>query len=347
MAQNRKPVPKSQKEISTSGVETYTGVNPNEPDKYSPNPNVNQSGIDFNRSEKLSRRGDNYKDFTVGIQDIDEALLYYFQNVIRPTVHQNGERIAVPIIYGAPERWKSFQKDGKYRDRSGKIMNPIIMFKRDNIIKKRNLTNKLDANNPNLYTSWQKSYNDKNFYSNFNVLNNRVQTKQFVANVVPDYVTLQYSVTIQTYYIEQLNKIIEAVNYASDSYWGDPERFKFNASIDQFNTIQELNDGQERLVRSTFTINMYGYIIPDIIQKDINSIKKYNDKSKVIFSMETTSDDNVFESNPTTTTDGRTRIPQNMAGKSGAPLVSREDQIISSLQEEIERLKAEIESLQS
>tara|TARA_R110001632_G_scaffold44182_2_gene112340 strand:+ start:2184 stop:3140 length:957 start_codon:yes stop_codon:yes gene_type:complete len=312
MAQNRKPRPKTQREISEAGVEAYTGLNPNDPTQYSNHPNIDQSGIDFNRSEQMSQKGDTYKEFTVGIQDIDEALMYYFENVIRPTVFQNGERIAVPIIYGAPERWKSFQKDGYYRDQNGKIMNPIIMFKRDNIVKKRNLTNKLDANFPNLYTSWQKQYNSNNFYSNFNLLNNRVQTKQFIANVVPDYVTLTYSVTMQTYYIEQLNKIIEAVNYASDSYWGNPERFKFNASIDQFNTIQELNDGQERVVRSTFTINMYGYIIPDIIQKDLASIKKYNSKSKIIFSMETSSDPNVFDSNPQVTDDGRTRRDSNV-----------------------------------
>ena len=312
MAKNRKPRPKSQREISEAGVDPYNGTNPNTATQYSSNPDVNQSGIDFNRSEKMSRKEDNYKEFTVGIQDIDEALMYYFNNVIRPTVYQNGERIAVPIVYGAPERWKSFQKDGYYRDRSGKIMNPIIMFQRNNMIKKRNLTNKLDANFPNLYTSWQKQYNSKNFYSNFDALNNRVQTKQFIANVVPDYVTLQYSVIIQTYYIDQLNKIIEAVNYASDSYWGDPERFKFNTTIDQFNTIQEINDGQERLVRSTFSINMYGYIIPDIIQKDLSSVKKYNSKSKIIFSMETTHDDSRFEPSPEVTDDGRTRVNTNV-----------------------------------
>ena len=341
MAQNRKPIPKSQKEISQAGVETRTGTNPNETTSFG-----DQAALPFNRSEKMSQKGDTYKEFTVGIQDIDEAIMYYFQNVIRPTVYQNGERIAVPIIYGAPERWKSFQKDGVYRDRSGKIMNPIIMFKRDNIIRKRNLTNKLDANSPNLYTSWQKQYNDKNFYSNFNLLNNRVQTKQFVANVVPDYVTLQYSVTIQTYYIEQLNKIIEAVNYASDSYWGDPERFKFNASIDQFNTIQELNDGQERLVRSTFSINMFGYIIPDIIQKDLSSIKKYNEKSKVIFSMETTEEPQVFMANPQTTSDGRTRIVQNSSTRTPAPQ-SSESTAIGILMAQVKELRDEIEALRN
>jgi len=186
-------------------------------------------------------------------------------------------------------------------------MMPIIVFKRDNLEKNRSLANKLDANQPNLYTSWQKVWNNKNMYSNFNLLNNRIPTKQYIANVVPDYVTLTYSCIIQTYYVEQLNKIIEAINYASDSYWGNPDRFKFKALIDSFATVTELQQSQERLVKGTFSLKMHGYIIPETIQKDLNSVKKYNSKSKIIFSMETDSNPERYEANPTSTPDGRTR----------------------------------------
>jgi len=294
MANHRKPVPKSQKEISNNQVEPYvdpetgeTRGNPNQPQDYRQFTPNSQKGVPDGRSSKMSFKGDTVKPFTVNIQDVDEAILYYFENVIKPTVIQNGERIAVPLVYGSPERFKSMQKDGFYRDKKGKIMSPLIMFKRDSLEKNRNITTKLDSNNPHLYTSWQKSYNPKNNYSNFSVLNNRVPTKQFIANVIPDYVTITYTFIVQTYYIEQLNKVVEAINYASDSYWGDPERFKFKAKIDTFNTITELNQGQDRVVRSNFTLKIHGYIIPDIIQKDLNSVKKYNDKSKVVFSLET------------------------------------------------------------
>jgi hypothetical protein len=312
MAKQIKPTPKTQRELSEGLQTPFTTTNPNGAGKYSTDPNLNQSGISFNRSEKMSRKGDTYKEFTVGLQDIDEAIIYYFENVIRPTVIQNGQRIAVPIIYGSPERWKSVQKDGYYRDKSGAIMSPIIMFKRNSLTKNRTLTNKLDANQPNLYTSWMKQYNPSNFYSNFNALNNRDQTKQFVANVVPDYVNLEYSVIVQTYYVDQLNKIIEGIEYASDAYWGNPDRFKFSARIDSFNTVNEIAKGEDRSVRSTFNINMYGYIIPETIQKDLNSIKKYNSKSKIIFSMETTSDPNVYEPDPQYTEDGRNRLSENV-----------------------------------
>jgi hypothetical protein len=213
--------------------------------------------------------------------------MYYFQNVIRPTVLQNGVKIPVPVIYGSPERWKSAQKDGYYKDKNGAIMSPLIMFKRDTIDKNRSLSNKLDANTPHLYTSFKKTYNLKNDYSNFNILNNRVPTEQFIVNVVPDYVTLTYSCTIQTYYVEQLNKIIEAVNYASDSYWGDPERFKFKASIDSYATTVEITDNTNRIVKGTFSIKLFGYVVPDTIQKELTAIKKYNSKSQVIIGLET------------------------------------------------------------
>jgi hypothetical protein len=145
----------------------------------------------------------------------------------------------------------------------------------------------LDANSPHLYTSWQKAYDNKNSYSNFNVLTNRIPVKQFIANVVPDYVTLTYSCVIQTYYVEQLNKIIEAINYASDSYWGDPERFKFKATIDSFSTVVEIGDTENRVVKGAFSIKLYGYMVPDTIQKDVTAVKKYNSKSKIIIGLET------------------------------------------------------------
>jgi hypothetical protein len=290
----RKPKPKSQKEISNNQINPYvfpeTGEsfgNPNIPSDYKQFNDKEQNGISFNRSEKLSSKGDKVKPFTIGLQDIDESIMYYFKDVIRPYVYQNGVRTPVPVIYGLPEKWKSVQKDGYYKDKNGAILSPLLMFKRDTIEKNRSLSNKLDANNPHVYASWQSVYSQKNAYSNFNVLTNRKPVKQFIVQVVPDYVTLMYTCVVQTYYFDQLNKIIEMINYASDSYWGDPERFKFKASIDSYSTNIEVADNTNRIVKGTFTIKLAGYIVPDTIQKDIDSIKKYNTKAQVIVTSET------------------------------------------------------------
>jgi len=309
MAGPRKPIPKSQREISNSKQVAFKGIedrgavgNPNKDDI-----NVNtltqaqSTGIEFNRSEQMSFKGDSTKQYSVGIKDIDEAVFYYFHNVIKPFVYQNGERREVPVIYAAPERWKSFQRDGYYRDKGGAIMLPILVIKRDTLSKDRTVANKLDSNQPNLYGVFSKSFSPKNFYSNFATLNNRKPVETFQVVAQPDYVTLEYSCIIQTYYMEQLNKIVEACEYASDSYWGNPERFQFRAFIDSFNTATSLTINQDRLVKGTFGIRLRGYIIPDTIQKELNSMKKYNSKAKVTITSEVVSDmkDTLVQRNPT------------------------------------------------
>ena len=141
-----------------------------------------------------------------------------------------------------------------------------------------------EKNNLQVFT---KTYNVKNAYSSFDVLNRNFPEKQFYATIIPDYVTLDYDVIVSTYFVEQNNKIIEAMNYASDSYWGDPEKFKFRARIDSFATNTEIPLGAERIVKTTFSIKLYGYIIPDTFLKDINAVKKFNQKTQINILSET------------------------------------------------------------
>ena len=313
MARPRKPIPKTQRQLSLEQQEAFKGIenrgdagNPNLADGNF-NANVQSTGIEFNRSQEMSFKDDDTKQYSVGIQDIDEAVFYYFRNVIKPFVMQNGVRREVPIIYGAPERWKSFQRDGYYRDKSNAIMLPIIVIKRDTITKDRSVANKLDANSPNLNGVWQSKFSSKNFYDNFSTLNNRKPVKTFYAVAQPDYVTMEYECLIQTYYMSQLNKIIEACEYASDAYWGDPSKFKFRAFIDSFTTATELVQNQDRLVKGTFGIRLRGYIIPNTIQKELKSLKKYNSRSKITITSETVRDMRDTDPLRNPTTDGRKR----------------------------------------
>ena len=241
----------------------------------------------MNRGRISSRKDDNVRDISIGLQDHDEAIMYYFSKVIKPSVIINGNRTNVPIIYGAPERWKSVQKDGYYRDKEGKIQVPLIMFKRDSIEKRRDLGNKLDGNNPQLYYSFQEKYTKRNQYDNFSVLQNRMPQKEFHTVVIPDFVRLDYTCTIWCDYIAQMNKLIEMINYTSDSYWGDKERFKFNAKIDTYTNTVELAQGSQRQIKTEFGLKLQGYLVPDSINKELaKKPQKYFSKSTVVFNSE-------------------------------------------------------------
>jgi len=246
-------------------------------------PNENRGTINSKNDSKSN------SSFNLGLQDIDEAIFYYFENVIKPSVLSNGDLVDVPVIYGSGERWKLAQKDGFYRDREGKVQTPLVMLKRESIEKRRDLGNKLDANNPQLYITQQEKYTQRNSYDRFSIINNRIPQKEFNAVVIPDYINLTYSGIIWTDYISQLNKIIEAVNYSSDSYWGDPERFKFMAMIDQFTNINELSNDDGRIVRANFTLKLQGYVVPDNIQKKLKEQNtRYFSKAQIILNQATT-----------------------------------------------------------
>ncbi len=279
MADNfKKPTPPRQQELSKRLQEPYQDSegrfnrgNPND-FKYD----------NFNRGNQISYKNDNVKPFSLGIKDIDEAIFYYIKNVIKPTVMQNGISTDVPILYGDSEKWFQTQKKGFLRDQKGDILSPLILIKR-NAINKERLTNKIDANNPHNFQVLTKTYNKNNAYDKFNLLNNFSPKKQFYATIIPDYVTLTYDVIINTYFVEQNNKIIEAMNYASDSYWGDPEKFKFRARIDTFANSTEIRNGAERIATTSFSLKLYGYIIPDTYIRDINGVKKFSEQTPNIF----------------------------------------------------------------
>ena len=237
---------------------------------------------------QISRKDDKVKDISIGLQDHDESIMYYFNNVIKPQVIVNGDRTDVPIIYGSPERWKGVQKHGFYRDKEGKIQVPLIMFKRDSVEKRRDLGNKLDGNNPQLHYIFSKQYSRKNLYDNFTVLQGRNQQIESYRVVVPDFIKLQYTCTIWTDFVAQNNKLIEMINYSSDSYWGNKETFQFNAKIDTYNNTTEIAQGDNRIVKTTFGLILQGYLVPESLNKSISTAgqKKTFSKSKIVFSQE-------------------------------------------------------------
>ena len=271
--------PKSQRELSQNTVEPY------EVEKYK----GEKTNVDnkLKREYQRSVKNDKVKRFAIGLRDIDEAIFYYFNNVIKPSVVQNGTKKIVPVLYGSPERWAAVQRDGFYRDRNGKIQVPLIFFKRDSIEKNRNLGNKMDANNPTQFGVFEKKWSKKNQYDRFSILNTRSIQKEFQGVVIPDYLNITYSCTIFTEYVEQMNGLIESINYASDSYWGDPDKFNFRAMIDNYTTITELVQGQDRSVKTNFSIQLLGHVVPNGENTLPQGNAKFFNKASVLFGLET------------------------------------------------------------
>ena len=283
-----KPRPYTKREFLSKLQKPYVNPDTKEeilPKQSPPSLPLKPGQPEINRALEVSLKDDNKnKTISIGLKDIDSAILYYLENVIKPTVTQNDRRLSVPIIYGSPERWKSMQADGFYRDKNGKTMVPLVMFKRDSFVKNNTIGNKLDGNKVNNLKYFETGYSKRNIYDNFNVLQNQKRQKEYILGIIPDYIDITYSMSIFTDYVEQANEITEAVEFAARSYWGDPEKFMFRANIDTFNTPVLLENGSDRANRTTMNVLVNGYIIPSGINAAMAgpSPKSYN-VTKTVF----------------------------------------------------------------
>ena len=240
---------------------------------------------DFNRAREYRRDKDDQKNISVSLMDMDSAIMYYFNEVIKPSVKENKETVQVPVMYASPERWVSIQKQGFMRDKRQQLIVPAIVFKRTSIEKNENIPiDKLDANNPQNFQTFTQKYSQSNRYDQFSRVVGVTTNKEYYNVVVPDYVILNYEFTIWTSYIEQMNKLVEKINYTDGAYWGEPGKMRFRTKIESFTDASEM-DTKERLIKTTFGVQMLGYIIPEEFNSMITTQKHLTPK-KLVFNMD-------------------------------------------------------------
>ena len=166
-------------------------------------------------------------------------------------------------------------------------MSPLLMFKKTSITQNRTLGNKIDGNNAHNVQLFEKSYTRGNAYDNFHVLQAQKPQKEYAVVVTPDYVTVEYECIMWTNYVEQMNKLVEAVNFASNSYWGDPNSFRFLTKMETFTDQQTYDYGEDRAVRMNFNMTLNGYLVPDSVNAALAQLsnKTYN-LCKIVFATE-------------------------------------------------------------
>ena len=245
--------------------------------------------VNFNRGTKISRNSpgakDDVKNLSVGLMDMDSAIMYYFNEVIKPNVEINDEKVKVPCIYASPERWTQITKQGFLRDKKRQIIVPLIVYKRTGMSRNTDMPiDKLDSNEPKLFYSFQKKYSQQNRFDKFSVLQNIEPNREYYNVAMPDYMNLTYEFTIWTSYIEQMNRIVEKVNYSDGAYWGEPGKMKFRTQIESFSDASQVEG--ERLIKTTFSVNLYGYILPERFN-NVSTTQKFLTPKKLIIREET------------------------------------------------------------
>jgi len=246
---------------------------------------------EFNKAKQLPIE----KKYVKGVSliDIDTTIADYMSSVIIPDVEENGSKVKVPLIYGNAERWAAARKDGYIRDQRGKIQIPLVMFKRNSI--ERNAA--LQHFREQLTLPAVRKYTPKNRYERFSIQSGVAgPAYENYSVVIPAYVTVTYEVMIWTSFTEHMNKIVEAFQYATDKYWGKEDGYKFKTSLESFENQQEVGQGSERIIRTTFTIVANAYLLPERYN-DKPVVKKTMTPKRVQFGVETDLTGDVFTKN--------------------------------------------------
>lgn len=236
------------------------------------NPAPNNVHEPINRSEKIiadnrenhvRRDTDSQKDITISLYDIDETILLQLEQ-FQLQVQDSGKQIKVPVFFGSPERWVAAQRDGYMRDNQGKVILPAIILKRTSSEKDASL----QYFNRYLNSSVIKLYSHKNQYTKFNALSGENAPTHEVYNMVfPSHMTLTYHFIIWTEYIEQMNTLVETIQFNTKDYWGSTKGFRFRTKVDSFSHTVELQANEDRVVKTEFDLITHGYILPDTMTK--------------------------------------------------------------------------------
>ena len=229
--------------------------------------------------------------FSIGLKEIDTAVINHIRNIMKPVVRESNEIIKVPVMYGNEERWKSVRGRGVLRDKNGVIILPVIVIKRTSLTMNPDMPLSFDNDVKGKYITVIRSSNGwskNNRYDRFSVLTGQKPVEEFVKTGMPDFVICSYSIVMMTAFMEQMNDLNTIMVEHLETYWGDSTSYKFLSALsgDISNEVQMESDG-ERLVRNELALEIKGYMIPEftdnIFGKTAEAGRGYTPK-KVVFS---------------------------------------------------------------
>ena len=219
---------------------------------------------------------------SVNLFDIDYAIMSYLEDVVLPELDDNGKALKMPVVYGNSERWNGARRQGVYRDNKGRIQLPLMMIRRTSVSKNDSMPML------NRHVSYQgiTKYSNSNRYDRFTLLGNISPKYEVYKITMPDYVEINYDCMGWTNYLEHLNVVIESLTYAADEYWGDKQKFKFITTVNDYNVVNEVGEGTERINRVEFSLNVKAYLLPEKFDGE-NTTKKSMNIRRTIVSAET------------------------------------------------------------
>jgi len=251
--------------------------------------------IDTGNERQVRMTKDFTRNFATTLKDIDSTLMGHLKTNMAPQmkVREAGETIPIPIYYGNEERWANIQKHGALRDKNGSLLLPAVVFKRTNVgfTDTMPYSHDWDVEGSRILITRSAQWSKENRYDRFSVQQGKKPAIERLTTGAPDWVDVSYEFVCLTNYTEQMNKIIETFVYHENTPFGNSTNYKFMGYAEGgFSDASEIEVGSERVIKTTFTWLLKGYLLPQTskqqIQGHIFELGKTISPSKVVFGFE-------------------------------------------------------------
>lgn len=234
----------------------------------------------LNKAKQISRRTDDVKNVSVGIYDIDSAFKDFLERDVKPTITDDGKFIPVPVMYATPENWVSAQRDGYMRDVNGKIITPLISFKRNSLDINTEYSKLKVLTDEDTSRTFVRKYTKENRYDAFSQLIDQKPVEEKYIVDTPDYVNISYDVIIWCDFMADLNKLVEQIIYFQGGSFGQRYKFQIKGESYTFETTNGV--GEERIVKCNMTLMSKAYLVPEHKGQVVNTQKSFG-TSKIVW----------------------------------------------------------------
>lgn len=232
-----------------------------------------------NRAYDTRRDNDSFKTPSITLYDIDYAILHFLKERMNFQIEENGRMIDVPVIYAGGETWSQIQRHGYLRDKSRKILTPILVLKRSTVIEDDRFA-QLDVRGTNGANSVKIVPNRQihDPYDRYQETDNSKRNAEFFISVIPTMVKITYDLFIWSELQTQLNTIVQKIIPQNRLVWGDTYKFTTKVGDISFETLNDT--GNDRIVKASMQLEVDGRLQEEyeLYESDIikaHSIKRF------------------------------------------------------------------------
>jgi len=249
-----------------------------------------------------------------GIEDVDRALFKLFNEDLPFFYEKNGEMVRIPCVFAGGERAMILRKKEPLRDRQGALILPLVSILRNGI--DQNVENKAISQGEGVITikkriapedrEYKRATNENGLRNQDNVTGaatgsntSLALTNKNVYEVItipnPKFFKATYEVTFWAQYLQQMNNIIEAfvtsynIQVARSFRIESDKGYWFVATVESglsdSNNFDSYVD-EARLIKTSVTIEVTGYIINPKYPGAPNPFRRYVSAPKVQFETE-------------------------------------------------------------